>query len=933
MSVQTREGRIRAALACIPADLPHDEWVKVAAGLYDGLGAAGFDVFAEWSRGDPRYKEAEARSTWKSAQRMLAVHVGTLFHIAQQYGFDARDTSAVTVDPVEQDRRRAERERSAAKEANEREAKARNAAALAAAVWGKATPVGGGHPYLTRKGVQPVDTLREIDVSRLVKLIGYRPKRGVEPLEGSTLVAPITVDGKLSSLEVIDGDGRKSALAGGVKTGGYWAAQAMPDTLDVLLIAEGVATALSVSQCSGYPAIAALSVGQMAATAKAMRERYPDASLVLLADLDKATGEAHETAVKATQAVGARLAVPDFGKTRQPDQTDFNDLHTARGADAVKASIEAALATVAVGKREGGYGPNGEPVEHVSVSQSGTYFVGVKVDPETGELAHSAPLWLCDPLEILGIGVDDSGRQVRVLRWNRPGSNQAITASMPCAEVGEREGWARLRNGGLAVAVGRAARERLAHWLQTWNRDTHYKIINMPGWQCGAYVMPDGTIVGKPDGRMHFDGRLSNPTAYAARGTLDEWRTSVGRLARGNALPMAAIACALAGPLLPIAGEKDGIGLHLFANTSSGKTTTADAAASVWGDPVRTKTSWSGTQLGHALNAEAANHRLLYLDEIGAGDASRIGPALYMMLNGQSKSQGARDGGTVAARSWLSTFLSTGEVGMSRYLSEGGVQPRGGQEIRMLDVPADGGAHRAFDCLHEFAAAGDFAVAVEAASHERYGTLGRAFVEWLVPRCEEARETINRERERMAAMVPDGSAPPVRRATRKFAILSAAAVLASHAGLTGWTVDEARAAIDCVWKRWLDVFGTGDRDDARLIEQANAVLLSNEYGRFILLSTETAPQDPNVRDAMGYRRYKDDQVTFYVREHAFRNEVVAGFDMLRACRVLHEAGMLHRNEKRRSYKVNIGKFKGVNLGDGYRMRPRAGEAPPDEDGD
>ncbi|ARK40649.1 DUF927 domain-containing protein [Burkholderia pseudomallei] len=927
------EGRIRAALDCIPADLPRDEWARIGAALKNELGEAGLVMFDDWSQRGKNYDAAAARSTWRSLSADGGITVGTLFHVAMQHGFDARGTHTATADPDEHARRRAERVQRAAKEADEREVHARNAATLAVAVWGKATPANPDHPYLVRKGVQPVDALREIALDKLTALIGYRPKRGEEPLAGRILIAPVMAGAKVSTIEMIDGDGRKSALRGGAKAGGFWAAQAMPDALQVLLIAEGVATALSASECTGHPAIAALSAGQLEAAARAMRERYPDAALVLLADLAKDTGEPDGRAVKAARAVGGKVVVPDFGADREPWQNDFNDAHVACGAGAVKMAIDAALAGVVGGKHESGYGPNGEPVEHVSVDQSGTYFVGVKVDPDTGELAHSAPLWLCDPLEVLGIGADDSGRQVRVLRWNRPGSKQAVTASMPCAELGEREGWARLRNGGLAVAVGRAARERLAHWLQTTNRETHYKIVNMPGWQYRSFVMPDGTLVGTPDGLMHFDGRLSNPAAYGACGTLDGWRTSVGRLARGNALPMAAIACALAGPLLPIAGEKDGIGLHLYANTSSGKTTCGDVAASVWGDPLRTKTSWSGTALGHALNAEAANHRMLYLDEIGAGDAGRIGPALYMMLNGQSKSQGARDGGTVAARSWLSTFLSTGEVAMGRYLSEGGMPPRGGQEIRMLDVPADSGAHRAFDCLHEFTSAGEFAEAFAAASHERYGSLGRAFVEWLVSRWDEARETINRERERMAAMVPAGSAPPVRRATRKFAILSSAAVLASHAGLTGWLPGEARAAIDCVWKRWLDVFGTGDRDDERLIEKANGVLLSNEFGRFVLLSAETNPQDPNVRDAMGYRRYKDGQVTFYVYPHAFREEVVAGFDMLRACRVLHEAGMLHRSEGRRSYKVNLGLFKGVRLGDGYRMRPRASEAPPDEGDD
>lgn len=564
-------------------------------------------------------------------------------------------------------------------------------------------------------------------------------------------------------------------------------------------------------------------------------------------------------------------------------------------------------------------------------TREGLFYVGTKLEKGSDRPVHTAPVWLCDPIEVLGRGHDDTDGEVCILKWRVAGTGKDVERAMPCADIGEREGWALLRAGGMAVSSSRAARERLSNWLQKENRHMRYEIASMTGWQHGAFVLPTGEIIGESRALLHFNGKPSSPAAYAPHGSLDGWRESVGRLASGNALPMAAIACALAGPLLAIAGEKDGIGLHLYANTSSGKTTCGDVAASVWGDPQRTKTSWSGTSLGHALNAEAANHRMLYLDEIGAGDASRIGPALYLMLNGQSKAQGARDGGTIAARSWLSTFLSTGEVAMGRYLSEGGMPPRGGQEIRMLDVPADCGAHRAFDCLHEFTAAGEFAEAFAAASRDHSGTLGRAFVEWLAPRWEEARVTLDSERERMAAMVPDGSAPPVRRATRKFAILSAAAVIASHAGLTGWTTDEARTAIDCVWKRWLDVFGTSDRDDARLIEQARGAVLSNEYGRFILLSAETGPQDPTVRDAMGYRRYKDGRATFYVYDHAFRNEVIAGYDLLHACRVLHGAGMLHRNEKRQSYKVNIGTFKGTKLGDGYRMQMPPGEADPDDD--
>lgn len=556
---------------------------------------------------------------------------------------------------------------------------------------------------------------------------------------------------------------------------------------------------------------------------------------------------------------------------------------------------------------------------YYDVTRDGLFYVGTKMERGADRPVYAAPAWLCDPVEVLGNGHDEAVGEVCILRWRVSGTGKEVVRALPRSDIGEREGWRALQGGGLAVAPSRAARERLAYWLQRENRHLRYEVVTMTGWQHGAFVLPTGEIIGESRALMHFNGRPSNPAAYVPRGTLDGWRETVGRLARGNALPMAAIACALAGPLLPIAGESDGIGLHLYANTSSGKTTCGDVAASVWGEPQRTKTSWSGTALGHALNAEAANHRMLYLDEIGAGDAGRIGPALYLMLNGQSKAQGARDGGTVVSRSWLSMFLSTGEVAMSRYLTDGGMPPRGGQEIRMLDVPADGGAHRAFDCLHEFTTAAEFAEAFSAAAREHYGAPGRAFAEWLAPRWSEARERIGRERERMAAMVPEGAAPPVRRATRKFALLSAAVVLASHASLTGWTEDESRAAIDCVWKRWLDVFGTADRDDERLIEQAEGVLLSGEHSRFVLLSDAQNGAEAKAFNALGYKRYENgSRVVFLVYPLAFKREVIAGYDERHACEVLHQAGILDRPKKRRGFKVNCGRW----VGYAYRMRPR-----------
>jgi len=924
---QTEEGRIRAALACIPADLPREEWVRIGAALKNELSDGGFELFDEWSQRGASYRAADARSTWRSLSADGGITIKTLFFVAIEHGFDACGSGTSMVDPGEIERCRVEREQHAAKEAQERETRALAAAGLAETVWRAASPASAGHPYLARKGVQPVETLREIDASKLAALISYSARSGGEPLAGRILVAPITAGGKLSSLELIDDDGRKSALAGGAKAGGYWAVQAMPDVLDVLLIAEGVATALSASQCTGYPAIASLSVGQMEAAARVMRKRYPHASLVLLADLDKVTGNPHETAVKAAQSLGVRLAVPDFGEARRSDQTDLNDLHSVRGAVAVKAAIEAALADGAGQTADAVAHPatNGTPASdakeaHYAVINGGLSFIDTRIDKETGEVTYTTPVWLCDEMAVLGSGRDDAGRQYRLLQWRRQGNGEPIRLAMPSADIGEREGWAAMRNRGLAVATQPAARHRLAYYLQKEGGTVWHEIVTMAGWQHGAYVLPNGDLIGTPTRQIFYNGGTPKESAYTPAGSLETWRDTVGAMARENPLVAAAIACSFAGPLLSLIGARDGIGLHLHARTSSGKSTAGDCAASVWGRPTDVMHTWDGTSIGLAKTAEYANDGLLYLDEIGSGDARKIGPGIYQMLNGVSRLQGTKDGGVVASRSWRLTMISTGEVGMAQYLAEGGQTPRGGQEIRMMDIPADSGAYRAFDSIHGRKDGDAFSTELTAAARANYGTVGRAFVEWLAARQSEIKGRVTSTQTDMLAALetehPDAS-PPAKRATRKWGVLVAAAEMASEAGLTGWTQNEARTWVMSAWARWLGAFGTVDRDDERLLEQVDGILRAQELGRFVLLPIDPA-KEPSTNNILGYRRYVDGNPVFLVLPSAFKDEVIKGYELRHACRVLHEAGMLDRNDKRGQYTVNAGRPAGMV----YRARTR-----------
>jgi putative DNA primase/helicase len=334
--------RIGAALRFIAVG-GHDKRVRVAFALKSELGEAGRELWDDWrdGRGDD-----EAASVWRSVNETGTLKIGTLFREAKANGWhdDAYFQKLAPEDLAERKRITAER---AAQGKTEIARERADTAAKAAAILKAASAAKADHPYLTRKQVSPVVTLREIDASAATAFLGYAPKSGGEPLTGRLLVVPVKQGNRLSTLELIDGNGRKAALAGrGSKAGGYWATQRLPDGDGAgltLLIGEGVATGLSAAAAARHPAIAALSSGNLPAIAKAMRERYPAAALVILADLVKTTGEPDPHAIKAAQSCGGKLAIPDFGPGRDPDMTDFNDLAVRDGAETVAQAIAGAI--------------------------------------------------------------------------------------------------------------------------------------------------------------------------------------------------------------------------------------------------------------------------------------------------------------------------------------------------------------------------------------------------------------------------------------------------------------------------------------------------------------------------------------------------------------------------------------------------------------
>ena len=199
-----------------------------------------------------------------------------------------------------------------------------------------ASPADPGHPYLARKVIKPTSTMLMLAAATVARVLGYAPKSKSEPLQGDILILPVTVEGELTTCELIDVDGRKSAIAGGRKASGVWLPEPIPPDAATIAVGEGAATVLSVAEATGWPVVAALSAGNLENVARQLRESHPTADLILLADLVKTTRDPDPHAEAAALAVGGRLAVPDL----IPDQgKDWNDVHVHKGLEAVRDAI------------------------------------------------------------------------------------------------------------------------------------------------------------------------------------------------------------------------------------------------------------------------------------------------------------------------------------------------------------------------------------------------------------------------------------------------------------------------------------------------------------------------------------------------------------------------------------------------------------------
>ncbi|HBT1423805.1 TPA: DUF927 domain-containing protein [Klebsiella pneumoniae] len=711
--------------------------------------------------------------------------------------------------------------------------------------------------------------------------------------DGSLLLGLVDESGTVTAAQTITQQGEKRLLAGSAKRGAYHAVNAA-DAPQSVLIAEGLATALSVHLIRPEAlTVCAIDAGNLQPVAQAMHQRYPNAQIIIAADNDIKPGEPNtgkDAAEKAAKAVSGWVALPPTVK-----KADWNDYHQQHGLEAATTAfknsmyqpqepeVSAKLQVINGGKKGASKPESLRP--HVESRADGIYWVEPKSDKDAGEIICRES-WLCSALKVIGIGIDDSKTRYLILRWQAFGAKSETVQAIPFADIGEREGWRTLKAGGVNVTTKSGLRATLADWLQSCANGEVWHIAHATGWQCGAYIMPDGEIIGTPEQPVLFNGRSSAASGYTTSGTVDSWRESVGRLAFGNYSMMTGVAAALAAPLIGLAGA-DGFGIHLYEQSSAGKTTTANVASSLYGNPDVLRLTWYGTALGLANEAAAHNDALMPLDEIGQGaDPVEVYKSAYALFNGTGKLQGAKEGGNRDLKRWRTVAISTGEMDLETFIASAGRKAKAGQLVRLLNIPM-----RRAVRFHEHANGKHHADALKDAYQHHHGVAGREWVKWLADHQQEAVSAVRVTEERWRSLIPSDYGEQVHRVGARFAILEAALLLGNV--ITGWDEQTCRDAIQYSYNAWLREFGTGNKEHQQIIEQTEAFL--NAYGMSRFAPFPYDPSSLPISNMAGYRQkggHDADPMVFYTFPAAFEGEIARGFNARQFAEVLKKAGML-----------------------------------------
>ncbi|OBX11614.1 hypothetical protein QV09_01775 [Gallibacterium salpingitidis] len=505
-------------------------------------------------------------------------------------------------------------------------------------------------------------------------------------------------------------------------------------------------------------------------------------------------------------------------------------------------------------------------IEYREGKLNGLYYVIPKFD--TNGVNYGEKLtWLCDDLRIIGRGIGNTGEFFYIFEWLHALNKKQVQEAIPISELGKAQAWDHFKRNGLRMSSCEQLKYLVEYFHLQAENSLEWSVTNMTGWHNGAYLLPNGEIIGTPTKPIIFTNKSANSGGYDTKGTLASWQQEIAYYVNKNTSMMLGIATALASPLLRVINAKS-FGVHLFNSSSKGKTTTLNIANSLYGNPDLIDLSWNTTPTALSNEAAARNDGFITLDELGqAKKIFDVENIAYSLFNEKGRARGLKEGGNDELSRWKITALSTGEKDVEGFLKSKGIDINAGQLIRLLNVPLIEANH-----LYSFTNNKEHADHLNEASLNHYGVIGREWIAYIAENESEIKATYQRYKQEWLARLPEEAAAQVQRVAANFAILETALQMAKH--LTLWNEADNRECLIKSFNDWLADFGSGDREEFKIIEYFNGWLEESAESCFIQIPEPAIPK--MIPKILGYRILEGngiDREHFYIYTKSFTDKI------------------------------------------------------------
>lgn len=539
----------------------------------------------------------------------------------------------------------------------------------------------------------------------------------------------------------------------------------------------------------------------------------------------------------------------------------------------------------------------GPPVErnsHFTVTDRGVF--------------HQDGTLVCSPLRVTAKARSgDSDCWGRLLEWQDDDGHSHswnMPMEMLAGEGAELRGV--LLGGG--VTINHKARNLLPWYIQSERPGRRVIAVEHLGWHNRTFVFPDSSIPEDVSEPVLYQSPGRTQHFYHVRGSLEEWRDTIGRRCAGNSRLVFSVSCAFAGPLLRPLGAEGG-GFHFVGISSLGKSTTQWVAGSACGggpDGQSFKRTWRSTQNALEATAEMHNDGLLLLDEMReVGDARELDSTIYMLSNGAGRGRMTKAITLRRPLSWRLLFLSTGEVTLNEHVATAGGKTKGGAAVRLLNIPADAKAGLGvFECLHAAESPRVFAEELRDAATRTFGSPLREFIRRFSLDWDNELEQAKRDvAEFMRKSCPPGASAEVGRALGRFALVAAAGEMATRFGITGWKPSESRRAALRCFQDWLDDRGgVGQADVEAGVRQVRTFIATKGPSRFQSVVQEFDPRGNELRERIheraGFWKEENGERLYLIFTDVFTDEVCSSFNSQMVLEELEKRKLLVKGDGR-----------------------------------